>query len=86
MSLQDQITVDQQSVTDAQTALDAANAKLAADQAALAAVQPHLDLLSKIESELGAVEDDVEDALRAALDDIKARISPLIEQMRQLLL
>lgn len=50
MSLQDQIAVDQQAVVDAQAALDAANAKLAQDQAALAALQPHLSMWQEVEA------------------------------------
>ena len=95
MSLQDQITADTQALADAQAKLaadtaadqaviDAAAAKLAADQAALAAIQPHLSLLDQIESELTKVEDGVSAELQAALDAVKVKILPFVEQMRSL--
>jgi hypothetical protein len=50
MSLSDQIAADQQAVADAQAALDAANAKLAEDQAAYDAAQPHLTMWQEVEA------------------------------------
>jgi len=44
MSIQDDITADQAAITAAQEALDAAHAKMATDQAAYAAIQPHVSL------------------------------------------
>jgi len=84
MTIQDQIAADQQAVAAAQADLDAANAILAADQAKLASIQPHLDLLDQIDAKLTAVEEIVDDNMRAALDSVKARVTPLIEQMRAL--
>lgn len=84
MTIQDKIAQDQADVAAAQAALDAANTRLATDQEALAAVQPHLSLLDQIEAELTKVEDGVAAELQAALDAVKAQISPLIAQMRNL--
>jgi hypothetical protein len=58
MSLQDQIAADQQAIQAAQAALDAANAQLAKDQAALEAVQPHLSVLAEIEQEAEKLAED----------------------------
>lgn len=44
MSIQDKIAEDEVSVQIAQSALDAANEKLATDKAEFAALQPHLSL------------------------------------------
>ena len=52
MTIQDRITADQQAVAEAQAALDKANAQLASDQAALANVQPELDLITQLEEKL----------------------------------
>jgi hypothetical protein len=84
MSLQDQIAADQAAVVAAQAVLDAANVALAADQAKLAAIQPHLDLLDRIEAELALVEDGVDEALRTALLQVAASIVPFVAQMRSL--
>lgn len=84
MTIQEQIAADQQAVAAAQADLDAANAILAADQAKLASIQPHLDLLDQIDAKLTAVEEGVDDTLRAALDSVKASITPLVAQMRAL--
>lgn len=84
MSIQDQIAADEAAVAAAQTALDAANAQLSADEAKAAAIAPHLSLLDQIEAELAAVENGVEDSVRAGLEAIKANITPLIAQMRAL--
>lgn len=50
MSPQEQIAADQAAVQAAQAVLDAANAKLAEDQAVLDALQPHLSVLDEIEA------------------------------------
>jgi hypothetical protein len=50
MALTDQIAADQQAVADAQAALEAAQAKLAQDQAALDALQPHLSMWQEVEA------------------------------------
>ena len=85
MNITDQITADQDAVTAAQAALDAANATLVIDQAKLAAIQPHLSLLDQIETELAAAEQGVDATVTAALDSIKSAITPLIQQMRDIL-
>lgn len=89
MTLLDTITADKQAVVDAQAALDAANAKLAADEAKLAGIQPHLDLLAQVEGELSRFELTIDPIISAdivaAMEDIRQRITPLIQQMRDLL-
>jgi hypothetical protein len=84
MNIQETIAADQATVTADQAALDTATATLTADQAKLAAVQPHLDLLDKLEADIAAVEAGADATLTAAYDTIKASIEPFIAQMRAL--
>ena len=72
MSLQDQVTADQQAVQAAQTALDAANAQLAADQAKLEAAAPHLSMLQKIEAYVGNLVPEVQDEFRSLIAEAKS--------------
>ena len=73
----------------AQAAVDAANAELTAAnqavvdaQAAIGSVQPHLDIIAQIESELIALEQGVAVETAAALENVKAVIEPLLVQLR----
>lgn len=76
MSLKDKIAADQESIAAAQTALDAANAQLAVDQAALTALAPHIAAWDAVEAYANTViYDDIKNDLltlvvtgRAALD------------------
>lgn len=97
MTIETDITADQQALADAQAAqvtavaaaqaaVDAAAAKLADDQAKLAAVQPHLDILTNIENELAAAEAGIGAGIVTAFDAAKAQVTSLIEQMRALFL
>lgn len=86
MSIQDTIAQDLMDIAAAQTALDSANAKLAADQDRLASIQPHLQLIDQIESALAQVEMDVDAVTHAALDSIKGAVQPFLDQMRALFL
>jgi hypothetical protein len=49
-TLTETIAADTQTVTDAQTALDAAKAKLAADEGQAAAAAPHLTIWQEVEA------------------------------------
>ena len=68
MSIQDQIAADEAAISAAQSQLDAAKSQLDKDKFALEAVQPHLSVLSEIET--FAVH--VEEAMR---DDFKAIVT-----------
>ena len=96
MTIQDTIAQDQAAVDAAQAkltadtlanqaVLDAANAQLALDKAKLDALTPHLDLIAKIEAELMQIEDGVSDALRSALDTVKQKIAPFLNEMKNIL-
>ena len=85
MSYQDKIAADQAAVDQAQAVLNAAEAQLVSDQAAQAAVQPHLALIDQIETELASVEQNMDATMAAALASIKASIAPFLQQMRDLL-
>ena len=65
MSIQDRIVADQAEVTNAQALLDAANAKLAADQATLANIAPSLDLVAQLEAKV------TDSAILALLEQVK---------------
>ena len=52
MSIQDKIIADEINVKSAQSALDTANAQLAADQAFLANIAPSLDLVAQLEARI----------------------------------
>ena len=88
---QDQAVVDAaqaKMASDAQTnqaAFDAANTQLNLDRAKLEALTPHLDLITKIEAELITLEDNVSDALKTALDTVKQKISPFLQEMKNIL-
>lgn len=69
MSLQDQVASDCIAVRAAQAALDEANAKLAKDQDALAAVQPHLSALD----EIAAYAESLDISLREAFSELIAK-------------
>jgi len=96
MNLQEQLAADQQALADAQAKqaadaaanqalVDAAAAKVAQDQTAIANIQPHLDLLDQAEALLTRAEDGLTADFAAALDAFKQQITPLISQMRALL-
>lgn len=96
MSIQDTIAQDQSAVDAAvekmiadglanQAILDAANAQLALDKAKLADLTPHLDLIAKIEAELLAIEEGVSDTLKTALDTVKQKIAPFLQEMKNIL-
>lgn len=80
-SLTQTIAADQQAVADAQAVLDAANAKLSADQAALAAVQPHLNALNNISAELVAVQQGTAPDVAAVLEGFRLQAQAIIDQM-----
>ena len=69
MSIQDKITADEAAVTVAQQALDAANAQLAADQAALANIAPSLDLVAQLEAKI------TDPAILSLLEQVKTLLS-----------
>ena len=75
MTIQENIAADQSSVAEAQAALDAANAKLASDQDALAAVQPHLSLWQEVEECAATWTGDVQADLRAIVAKARALLS-----------
>jgi hypothetical protein len=84
MSIEDTIAADQATVTADQTALDAATATLTADQSKLAAIQPHLDLIDKLEADMAAIEAGTDATVASAFDALKASVEPFIAQMRAL--
>lgn len=72
MSIQDQITADQNAVAEAEAALSAAKDKLAADQAALDAIAPHLSLWQEVEACADSMSGGIESDLRAIVARAKA--------------
>lgn len=75
MSLQDQIAADQQAVADAQAVLDAANAKLAQDQAAFDALQPHLSMWQEVEATAKKYGGEIETEFMSLVDRAKALLN-----------
>lgn len=72
-TIQEQISLDEQAVNEAQAKLDEAIAKLNADRERLAAVAPHLSVLDQIDAELTTIE-----------DGARTRITALTAQLRAL--
>ena len=64
MALLDQIEADKAAVAAAQDSLNQANAKLAADQAQLDALEPHVSLWQEVENYAAAIGGDFESALK----------------------
>lgn len=79
------IAQDVQAVADAQAALDAAQAKLAADKAAKDAVAPHLTVLDRIAAEFDAEVSTLDASLAAGYNAVKAKLSPMLDELRTLL-
>jgi len=71
-TLTDSIAADQTAVANAVAALDAANTQLAADQASLDAIQPHLTVLAELEAQAAGWESAVADDVRSAIARIRA--------------
>lgn len=71
MTITEQITADQAAVTAAQDALIAATEKLNAGQAALAVVQPHLNLLFSMELELDKLEGEAKDQIKSLVAQMR---------------
>ena len=65
MTIESQVSQDQVDVAAAQAVLDAANAKLATDQASLAQVAPHLSVLGEIEVEAEKLGDEAKSIFMA---------------------
>ena len=72
MSIQDKIIIDQMAVASAQSVLDAANAQLAADQSALAAVEPILAKLDEIEAFVQVNAASLYDQFKALIEEARA--------------
>ena len=70
--LADNIAADQEAVATAQAVLDAANAQLAKDQAALNAVQPHLSLWQEVEAYAASLGTEAEATIKTFSDRAKA--------------
>lgn len=81
MTLQDTVAADKSAVAIAQSALDAANTILAADEAKLAIAQVHLSLIDKIKAELVSVEDGLADQAKQAISNLQAKIMPVLDEM-----
>ena len=79
------IAQDQQAITDAEVALDAAKAKLLADTAARDAVAPHLSVLDRIIAEFDAEVAVMDAPLVAGYSAVKAKLAPMIDELRALL-
>jgi hypothetical protein len=75
MNLQDQIAADQQAVHEAQTALLAANAKLAEDQAKLEAIAPHLSVLDRLEAHIATAEESVKQGVLNLVAELRNLIN-----------
>jgi len=71
MSIKDQVIADQQAVQEAQSVLDAANAKLVEDQSSLNSIAPHLCVLDELEVEVQKLSDDVKSVFLGLIE--KAR-------------
>jgi capsule polysaccharide export protein KpsE/RkpR len=88
-TLTETLTAAQDHEVAAQAAVDAATAELVAAkqavvdaQAAIATIQPHLDILAQIEAQLVALEQGVAAETAAALETVKSTIEPLLAQLR----
>jgi len=75
MNLQDQIAADAQAVADAQAQLDAANAKLAEDQAKLEAIAPHLSVLDRLEAHIATAEESVKQGVLNLVAELRNLIN-----------
>ena len=72
MSLADTLAADQLAVAQAQAALDAACAKVAADQAAIDAAQPHLSIWQEVEAYAATLGTEAESTIKSFSDRAKA--------------
>lgn len=67
MTIKETLAADKAALAKAQLELASLQSKVDAQQAALRAVQPHLDLLDSIESELAMIEATVEPPIAAKI-------------------
>lgn len=72
MTLQETLNAAKDAEVAAKTVLDEATAAVVAAQAAVNAAMPHMELLARVEAELGNVPEEVAARIGAAVRDIKA--------------